>query len=240
MIKKNTGPTGGFYFLKDFIYLYPMAEIDLLIDYPKAKRNLEERFGQKNPEDIRIARQFGREYFDGPRSQGYGGYRDYTRWLPVAKRIISHYGLTPGMSLLDIGCAKGFALYAFLEVMPGLKVAGIDISPYAIANAPESVRSFLQVSNAKELPYPDHSFDLVLSVNTIHNLDREDCKQSLRELERVKRKFAFLTVDAYNNEKERQRLEMWNLTALTILSVDDWKKLFTEAGYSGDYYWFVP
>jgi len=217
-----------------------MAEINLLIDYPKAKRNVEQRAAQKNAEDIRIARQFDREYFDGPRSQGYGGYRDSSRWTPVARTIINHYGLTPGMSLLDVGCAKGFALDEFQKALPGLKVAGLDISQYAIENSPAHIQPFLTIGNAKELPYPDKSFDLVLSVNTIHNLNQDDCKKALSEIERVKRKFAFITVDAYQTEEERRLLEMWNLTALTILSVADWKKLFAEAGYSGDYYWFVP
>lgn len=217
-----------------------MAEIDLLINYPRSKRNVEERACEKNPEDIRIARQFGKEFFDGPRSQGYGGYRDDGRWIPVAKRIIDYYGLKPGMSILDVGCAKGFALSDFLKVMPGLKVAGIDVSEYAIENSLGSVQPFLKVASAKELPFSDNSFDLVISVNSIHNLNREDCEKAVSEIERVKKRFAFITVDAFRSEEEHRKLEMWNLTAQTILSVDDWKKLFAEAGYTGDYYWWVP
>jgi ubiquinone/menaquinone biosynthesis C-methylase UbiE len=215
-------------------------EIDLLIDYPKPKRNLEERSQKKNPKDVKIARQFGKEFFDGPKSQGYGGYRDWTRWVPVAKRIIGYYDLTPGMEILDVGCAKGFALYGFLQVLPNLKVAGIDVSDYAIENAPESVKPFLRVADAKALPFPDNSFDFVISINTVHNLDLEECKEAIREIERVKRKYAFITVDAFHNEEEERRMRMWNLTALTILSVDDWKNLFREVGYTGDYYWFIP
>ena len=197
-----------------------MAEIDLLVDYPKAKRNLEERAGQKNEEDVKIARQFGKEFFDGPRSQGYGGYHDWKRWLPVAKHIIEHYKLGPDSSILDVGCAKGFALFAFQEVLPSLKVAGVDVSQYAIDNAPESVKPYLKVADAKELPYPDKSFDFVISINTVHNLDLEECKEAIKEIERVKKDFAFITVDAYRNEEEKKRMMMWNLTAQTILSVD--------------------
>lgn len=217
-----------------------MAEIDLLVDYPKPKRNLEERAGGKNEEDVRIARQFGRGFFDGPRSQGYGGYKDWTRWVPVVKRIINHYNLGPEASILDVGCAKGFTLFGFLQVLPTLKIAGVDVSEYAIENAPESVKPYLKIANAKELPYPDKSFDFVISINTVHNLDLEDCKKAIKEIERVKKSFAFITVDAYRDEKEKERMIMWNLTAQTILSVDDWKKLFTEVGYTGDYYWFIP
>lgn len=217
-----------------------MAEVNLLIDYPRSKRNLEERAQIKSEEDVRIARQFGKEFFDGPRSQGYGGYRDDGRWVPVAKRIIDYYGLKPGMSILDVGCAKGFALSDFLKVMPELKVAGVDVSEYAIENSPGSIQPFLKVTNAKELPFPDKSFDLVISVNTVHNLELEGCKKAISEIERVKNKFAFITLDAYRNEEEKERMLMWNLTGQTILSVDDWKKLFAEVGYTGDYYWFIP
>jgi len=217
-----------------------MAEIDLLKDYPKARRNLEERAGEKNPEDVKIARKFGKEFFDGPRSQGYGGYKDWKRWVPVAQHIIDHYGLTNESSILDVGCAKGFTLFAFRQILPDIKIAGIDVSQYAIENSPESVKPFLKIANAKKLPYPDNSFDFVISINTVHNLDLEECKESIREIERVKSKYAFLTVDAYRNEEEKKRMMMWNLTAQTILSVNDWKKLFDEVGYTGDYYWFIP
>jgi ubiquinone/menaquinone biosynthesis C-methylase UbiE len=130
-------------------------------------------------------------------------------------------------------------LHDFKELMPSLTVAGIDISAYAIEHAIETVKPFLWVGNAKELPYGDNSFDLVISINTIHNLPLEECKQALREIQRVTCKHAFITVDAWRTEEERERLMKWNLTALTYMHVDDWKKLFEEVGYTGDYFWFI-
>jgi ubiquinone/menaquinone biosynthesis C-methylase UbiE len=103
----------------------------------------------------------------------------------------------------------------------------------------EEMTPFICVANAKELPYPDRSFDLVISINTIHNLPIEDCRQALREIQRVTRKHAFITVDAWRNEEECERLLKWNLTALTSMHVDDWKRIFHEVGYTGDYYWFI-
>jgi ubiquinone/menaquinone biosynthesis C-methylase UbiE len=95
------------------------------------------------------------------------------------------------------------------------------------------------VGNAKELPFDDNSFDLVISINTVHNLPFEECKQALREIQRVTRKSAFVTMDAWRNEEERERMLKWNLTALTYMSVEDWERLFDEVGYQGDYYWFI-
>ena len=63
---------------------------------------------------------------------------------------------------------------------------------------------------------------------------------ALQEIERVSRRNSFVTVDAYRNEEEKEAMYSWNLTAKTILSVQEWESLFKEAGYTGDYFWFVP
>jgi ubiquinone/menaquinone biosynthesis C-methylase UbiE len=103
-----------------------------------------------------------------------------------------------------------------------------------------SVSNFLKVGNAIDLPYSDNSFDFVISINTVHNLNKKDCAKALQEIERVSKKNSFITVDAYRNEFEKDRMEAWNLTALTMMSCDEWVSFFEEIGYSGDYYWFIP
>ena len=139
----------------------------------------------------------------------------------------------------DVGCAKGFMLYDFKRLVPGIEVAGVDISDYAIVNAKPEVSEFLDVANATSLPYEDNSFDLVISINTIHNLDKADCERALREISRVSKGGAFITVDAFNTEEERDRMYAWNLTAKTIMSTDDWKLFFKQCDYKGDYFWFI-
>ena len=216
-------------------------EVDLLANYPRAKRNLDERSQEKTAEDRAIARQFGREFFDGDRRVGYGGFTyDPRFWQPVVPTFQKHYGLTDESSLLDVGCAKGFMLKDFAEAIPGMTVAGIDVSDYAIANAVEGMEHLVQVADARDLPFEDDSFDLVVSINTIHNFERGGVIQALREIQRVSRKCSFVVLDAYRDEEERHRIEAWNLTALTVLPTDGWIELFGEAGYEGDYYWFVP
>jgi SAM-dependent methyltransferase len=216
-------------------------EIDLLVNYPKPKRDVASRGTHKTEEDRVIAREFGREFFDGDRRTGYGGFTYQPRfWQPVIPTFQQHFGLTGASSLLDVGCAKGFMLHDLAEMIPGMMLKGVDISSYAIDNAIESMKPHVLVADARDLPFTDRSFDVVISVNTIHNLERADLIQALREIERVKRRGAFVTVDAYRNEEERARMESWNLTARTILSVDGWKDLFAEAGYTGDFFWFIP
>ena len=216
-----------------------MSEINLLDFYPKANRDLNSR-EKVTDQDRLIAKQFGREYFDGTRNQGYGGYRYDGRWKPIVKRFQEHYGLTSQSAILDVGSGKGFMLHDFLEAIPGVTVAGLDVSEYAIANTMPDVRSLVRLGNATDLPYPEKSFDLVIAINTIHNLKGEPLKKSLRELERVSRKHKFIVVDAYQNDEQKVRLLRWNLTAETILHCREWEALFRETGYTGDYYWFSP
>lgn len=215
-----------------------MGEINLLDLYPRTKRPIAER-AKSSDEDKAIARQFGKEFFDGERRQGYGGFRYDGRWKPVVKRLADYYGLTDQDSILDVGCAKGFTLHDFREHLPGTRVAGIDISSYAISCAMESVKPYVFVANASHIPFPDRSFDLVFSINTVHNLGESLCRRALREIERVSRKHKFVVVDSYRNPEEKERMEQWNLTARTYFDTQTWKRFFKEAGYTGDFYWFI-
>jgi SAM-dependent methyltransferase len=216
-------------------------EIDLLANYPKTKRDLKQRAAEKTEEDRAIARQFGKDFFDGDRRHGYGGFSYHPRfWQPVVPTFKDYYGLDSASTVLDVGCGKGFMLHDFSELIEGISVEGIDISSYAIENAVESVKSKVRAADARELPFADNSFDLVISINTIHNLDRPDLIRALKEIGRVSKKHSFITVDAYRNEEEREAMFAWNLTAKTILSVPEWLDLFKEAEFTGDYYWFIP
>ncbi len=216
-------------------------EIDLMVNYPRPKRNVEERGATKTDADRALARKFSKEFFDGDRSHGYGGFNYHARfWQPVIPTFQAHWGLASTSSVLDVGCAKGFMLHDFAELIPGITVKGVDISEYAVKNAIEDMRPHVQVADAKCLPFADKSFDVVIAITTIHNLERAELIQSLREIERVARLGSFITVDAYRNDEEKERMFAWNLTAKTVLHVNEWKEMFKEAGYTGDYHWFMP
>ena len=216
-------------------------EIDLLEHYPKAKRNVLERGASKTEEDRALARQFGKDFFDGERRHGYGGFSYHPRfWQPVIPTLQKTYELTSCSSILDVGCAKGFMLHDLRESIPGIQVQGVDVSEYAIDQSKEEVKPFLQVADARQLPFPDKSFDVVISINTVHNLEGDHLSQALLEIERVSRGKSFITVDAYRTDEEKELMYAWNLTAKTILHVDEWKELFDAVGYTGDYYWFMP
>lgn len=216
-------------------------EIDLLRNYPKTKRNTQSRNEEKTDNVRAIARKFGEAFFDGERKYGYGGFKYFPRfWQPVVPDIQAQYNLTSQSRVLDVGCAKGFFLYDLQQLIPGIEARGIDISEYAIEHAMVEVKPYVQAACATSLPFADNTFDFVMSVNTVHNLERDECAKALQEIMRVSNGNAFITVDAFRNAEEEARMYEWNLTAKTIMHVDEWKSFFKDVGYSGDYFWFIP
>ncbi len=213
-----------------------MPEIDFISPlHKKTKRDYLARVNEfPKAEAAKLAKQFGRDYWDGDRKVGYGGMRYDGRWRVVADAMAKHYGLKAGDKILDVGCGKGILLYDFTQAVPGIEVRGLDISGYAIENAKEEVKPFLQVGHAKQLPFADQSFDLVISINTLHNLHCYDLDSALRGLERVGKK-KYLVVESYRNEEEKANLLYWQLTCEAFCTPEEWAWWFKQTGYTGDY-----
>jgi len=213
-----------------------MNEINFLEKYQKAtKRNYVERVVSHNKaECAEKAKNWGFDYWDGDRQYGYGGYHYDGRWRAIAEDIVKHYGLKAGDRILDIGCGKAFLLYEFTQVVPGIEVAGIDISQYAIDNAKEEVKDKLKVGNCTDLPYADKSFDFVYSINTFHNLTVDELEHAVKEMERVGKKSKWCCIESYRDENEKANLLYWQLTCESFFRPDGWKWLFQKWGYQGD------
>ncbi|HEB85977.1 MAG TPA: methyltransferase domain-containing protein [Gammaproteobacteria bacterium] len=188
------------------------------------------------PKAAELARQWGFDYWDGDRRICYGGYRYMPgRWAPVARAMIEHYGIKPGDKILDIGCGKGFLLYEITLLVPGVEVYGIDISDYAIKNSKDEIRAYLRVGNATDLSFPDHAFDLVYSITTLHNLHNYDLDKALREMERVGKENKYLCVESYRNETEKANLLYWQVTCEAFCTPEEWEWWFRQTGYTGDH-----
>jgi ubiquinone/menaquinone biosynthesis C-methylase UbiE len=216
-----------------------MAEINLLAGLPHTRRNIAKRTAAQSPENIRISREYGFDYFDGSRDVGYGGYRYDGRWLPVAEDMVRHFGLKAGDRVLDVGCAKGFLVRDLMAVCPGLQAFGLDISRYALMNCHPEVIGRLHLGSADDLPFPDGSFSAVISLNTIHNFERDGAIRAIREIERLAPGHGFIQVDSYRTGEQEEIFRSWVLTAKFHDYPEGWLKVFGEAGYTGDWYWTI-
>ena len=192
-------------------------------DYPKAKA-------------AKLAKKFSKDYWDGDRRICYGGYRYLEgRWEKVARAINDHYPLPAKPKILEIGCGKGFLLYDFLKVIPDAEIYGIDISDYAIANSKPEIRDRLQIGNATDLAWPDNTFDLVISINTLHCLHVYDLEKALREMERVGKRNKYLCVESYRTEEEKANLLYWQVSCEAFNTPEEWHWWFKHTGYTGDH-----
>jgi ubiquinone/menaquinone biosynthesis C-methylase UbiE len=182
-----------------------------------------------------VAKEFGKDYWDGPRQYGYGGYSYDGRWKVVAEEMIKEYNLTNDSRILDIGCGKGFLLYEFTQLLPGCKVQGLDISQHALDDAKPEIKEFIRLGHAKELPFKDNSFDLIISNTTLHNLKINELYSAVSEISRVTAKDSWICVESYRNESEKVNLMYWQLTCESFYSPEEWVWIYEKNNYKGDY-----
>lgn len=192
-------------------------------EFPKAKA-------------AKLAKQWGYDYWDGDRRINYGGYNYIPgRWEKVAKAMVDHYGIKAGDRILDIGCGKGYLMFDFTKVVPGVEVHGLEISKYAIENAKEEIKDNITEGNATHLPFEDNSFDFVYSLNVLHVLHCYDLDLALREMERVGTNNKYLCVESYRTEEEKANLMYWQVTCEAFNTPEEWDWWFENCGYSGDH-----
>ena len=204
--------------------------------HTSTKRNYLDRMKDNKVFCMKKALKFSRDYWDGNRRFGYGGYKYIPgRWKTVAKKLIKTYKLTNNSNILDVGCGKGFLLYEIKLLLPDIKIAGFDVSEYAIKNSHKNIKKNLFMYDCrKKFPYKSNIFDLVISINTLHNLNISDLQNTLKECQRVGRN-SYIVVESFRNEKELFNLQCWALTCKTFFSTEDWIWLFDLCKYSGDY-----
>lgn len=205
-----------------------MREFDAFEDYPTTKRVSDRTIRNRISASYR-----DKEFYDGDRSNGYGGMKDDGRWGPIADRLIKVYDLTPDSMVLQVGCHKGFLLNELLK--RGINVRGTEVSNYAIRHSPWQVRDFIRWAPFTSLPFNSCEFDLVLCVSPIYTLNLPDAIQCLKEIERVKRKHSFITLGAWETPEDYWKLRGWMVLGTTLLSKAEWIEVLNHAGYTGDY-----
>ena len=183
-----------------------------------------------------IAKKYEFDYWDGDRRHGYGGYKYLPgRWKPVAEALIKLYDLSNDSSILDVGCGKAFLLYELQLLLPQATIVGFDVSHHGLASRHPDFHGELFIARAQDpFPFSDKSFDLVISLATLHNLRLPEIEVALSEIERVGHQ-AYVMLESYRNERELFNLECWALTAESFLDDSEWVWLYKKIEYSGDY-----
>jgi SAM-dependent methyltransferase len=176
---------------------------------------------------------YGHHYYDDPDyGVGYGGYHYDGRYGQCAERMIDHYRLAAGSAVLEMGCAKGFVLVEFFR--RGMNVAGIDISSYAVEHAVPEIKPFIVNASCDRLPWPDNSFDLVYSKETLPHLTEQQVVAAISEARRVCRSDNIFFEIQVGNDAEAQRLiKAWDETHKTVHSADWWHRLLRDLGFRG-------
>jgi ubiquinone/menaquinone biosynthesis C-methylase UbiE len=204
--------------------------------HSSTKRDYIQRMMNEKPKCMIEAKKYEKNYWDGDRKFGYGGYKYIpNRWRPVAKSLIDTYNLTDNSKLLDVGCGKGFLLHEIKKILPNIEVVGIEISEHAIKNSiPEIKNSIIKQKAQENFKFDDNHFDLVISIGCLHNLEIFDLKSSLEEIQRVSKK-SYILVESFRNEEELFNLQCWALTCQSFFNSKEWIWLFNTFRYTGDY-----
>lgn len=212
-----------------------MREFDILKRYPEPSQP---RYVSPTLRTIKsriLAAYRDKDYYDGDRNNGYGGFYYDQRWIPIAQDICKEYGLDNTSTLLHIGCEKGFLLHDLHALYPKMKLCGTEISSYAMDNAMPSIKSFIKYGQFTQLPFKDKEFDFVFAISVVYTLNLADAMQCLREIQRVSKGRSFVTLAAYRNEEELRLFRYWTVLGCTILHEDEWVEVLKHVGYTGDY-----
>lgn len=145
--------------------------------------------------------------------------------VKVHRPLVDQAGIRPGHRVLEIGCGTGNLALLAKRLHPDAEVVGLDPDPKALARAGRKagrggLAVQLDLGFAQELPYPDGSFDRVLSAFMFHHLGPNDKEETLREVRRVLKPGGSLHLLDYGEEKTysggfmshrlRQHAHLWD------------------------------
>ena len=181
-----------------------------------------------------------KDFYDGNRLNGYGGFKYDGRWKKVLPKFIKRYKLKSGSKVLDLGCKKGFLLHDLRELVPGIKIYGIEDHVYPLRNSMKTVKKYLKFSKYYDLPFKNNFFDAVFSIHCIYRLNFGDMINAIKEVKRVTKKNSFITFGAHYDKKGKLLFEKWSPLSTCHFQVNDWKKIFKRLNYKGDYDFTTP
>lgn len=212
-----------------------MREFDLLQDYPKLKNPRLVGNNLRTIDHRIIAAKRDRNFFDGDRNFGYGGFKYDGRWKDIAKRIVGEYKLNDKSRLLQIGSEKGFLLNDIKDLLPKIEMIGLETSEYAIKNSMQSIKeNVLLCENYTKLNFPNNHFDFCIALGVVYTQTLPDAILLLKEISRISKK-SFITLASYENEYDYWLFKQWTLLGSLTLKKEEWEKVMLHSKYDGDY-----
>ncbi|MDO8755542.1 MAG: methyltransferase domain-containing protein [Anaerolineales bacterium] len=106
------------------------------------------------------------------------------------RRLLGQANIKPGQHVLDLGCGTGLLTRMIKQSIPDAHVTGLDGDEEVLKIARDKSRGTdIQWDRALafDMPYPDHSFDAVLSSFVTHHLTSADKARTFQEVRRVLR-----------------------------------------------------
>ncbi len=204
-------------------------------NHRKTKRNYFKRMADRKVKSMKVSKKYAFDYWDGNRRFGYGGYKYDGRWKTIAKKLIKKYKLNKNSKIMDIGCGKGHLIFELSKILNSKNIYGIDISKYAKRNAPGFIKNNISCLDArKKINYTKNYFDLVISINLIHNFSIDDIFHFLENILYISKR-TYLATESYRNDKELFNLQCWALTADSFFSNKEWEWILKTNKYNRDY-----
>ncbi len=131
------------------------------------------------------------------------------QWRELRQRTANLARMQPGEQVLDVGCGTGtLAMEVARRVGRTGRVAGVDPGTQQIARArAKAARRHVpiefQIGVIEQLPFPDQTFDVVLSTLMMHHLPTPLKRQGLAEIARVLKPGGRLVIADFKRKQER-------------------------------------
>ena len=213
-----------------------MREFNLLEEYPRPEKPRYVGSDLRTINHRIVATYRDKDFFDGNRNYGYGGFKYDGRWKSVAEKICNEYKLNNSLSFLQIGCEKGFLLKDLKDKYKKMRIDGIETSNYAITNSiPDAKENIKYCNNYTDLEYGDSEFDFIFALGVVYTHNLTNAIKCLREIQRVGKGKSFITLASYENRDDYWLFKQWSLLGTTILRKNEWRKVLSHVNYSGDY-----
>ena len=214
-----------------------MREFNLLGEYPRPEKPRYVGSDLRTINHRIVATHRDKDFFDGNRNYGYGGFKYDGRWKKIAKKIANEYNLDNKSSFLQLGCEKGFLLHDLKNILPNLKIHGLETSDYAVKNSMEDVRKYIsKTKNYINLEYEDNKFDFILALGVVYTHNLSDAIPCLKEIQSISKGKSFVTLASYETIQDYWLFRQWTLLGTTILLKNDWIEVLNYVNYTGDYY----